>query len=210
MSIDLIRLPSHDAEKFSKVRHKVAPDFRRHSESIEDRGQMLRRRSLLVTANLPSRPVQQTQIISNRHWQKTFVAATLALCMSPWPRFADPLEWGTSVPHCKFAAPRTPVFGSCHLLALPPVVMANVVKFEFGRLHRLPIFDTPHRTQHQPPPSPFRITRSGHHIRPRSQHQINMIRQDRLTQQIYAEVPSLMHNGHHYRLRRLYLRCRSA
>jgi len=86
MAIDLIRLASHDAEKFSKVRHKVAPDFRRHSESIEDRGQVLRRRSLLVTANLPCRPVQQTQIISNRHRQKTFVAATVPFVMTAWPR----------------------------------------------------------------------------------------------------------------------------
>jgi len=90
MAIDLIRLASQDAEKFSKVRHKVASDFRRHSESIEDRGQVLRRRSLLVTANLPCRPVQQTQIFSNRHRQKTFVAAMLALCMSAWPLFANP------------------------------------------------------------------------------------------------------------------------
>jgi len=72
-------------------------------------------------------------------------------------------------------------------------VMANVVKFEFGWLHRLPILVTPHRAQHQPPPSHFRITPFGHHIRSRSQDQVNMIRQDRLTQQIDAEVPSLMH-----------------
>jgi len=90
MAIDLIRLASHDAEKFSKVRHKVAPDFQRHSESIEDRGKMLWRRSLPVTANLPCRPVQKSPIIGNRHRQKSFVAATVAFVMTAWPRFAAP------------------------------------------------------------------------------------------------------------------------
>ena len=36
MAIELIRLARHDAEQFSEVIHKVAPDFRRHAESIEN------------------------------------------------------------------------------------------------------------------------------------------------------------------------------
>ena len=51
-----MRLTSHDAKQLSEPRHKVIPEFSRYSQSIKDRSQMLRCRSLLVAANLPSRP----------------------------------------------------------------------------------------------------------------------------------------------------------
>ena len=95
MAINLSWLASHETEQFSETCHMVAPDFGRHSESIENRSQMLRSqmlrsRALLVASNLPSRPVQQTQIIGDRHRQKSLVAATLALSMTAWPRLAAP------------------------------------------------------------------------------------------------------------------------
>ena len=88
MAVDLLRLASHQAEQSSEMRYEVAPHFRRHSQPIENRSQMLRRRALLVAANLASRPVQQTQIIGDRHRQKSLVAAPLDLNMTAWPRLA--------------------------------------------------------------------------------------------------------------------------
>ena len=77
MTIDLIRLARHDTEQLAEVLHKMTPNVRRHSQSTKERSQMLWRRPAFVTANLPSRPVQQIQIIRSRHRQKSLVAATL-------------------------------------------------------------------------------------------------------------------------------------
>ena len=85
MAIDLIRLARHDAEQLAEVLHKMAPDVRRHAQSIKERSQMLWRRPAFVTANLPSRPVPQIQIIRRRHRQKSLVAATLASLVNAGP-----------------------------------------------------------------------------------------------------------------------------
>ena len=49
MSIDLIWLARHDTEQFAEVLHKMAPNVRRHAQTIKERSQMLRRRSALST-----------------------------------------------------------------------------------------------------------------------------------------------------------------
>ena len=55
------------------------------------------------------------------------------------------------------------------------------------------MFIPPHRAQHQPPPSYLSVIPLFHHIRPRSQNEVNVIRHDRLTQQVDPEVFRLKH-----------------
>ena len=63
MFVDSLRLTSHYAEQSAEILHKPTPDLRRDSQAIEQRSKLFRRRTALARSSLPSRPVQQGQVL---------------------------------------------------------------------------------------------------------------------------------------------------
>ena len=63
MFVDSLRLPGNDAEQTTEIFHKPTPDLRRDPQAIEQRSKLFRRRTQLARSSLPSRPVQQGQVL---------------------------------------------------------------------------------------------------------------------------------------------------
>ena len=63
MLVDSLRLTGDHAEQFAEILHETTPDLRRNCQSVKQRSKLLRCRTSLTRTSLPSRPVQQAQII---------------------------------------------------------------------------------------------------------------------------------------------------
>ena len=84
MFVDSLRLAGHYAEQSAEILHEPTPDLRRDPQAIDQRSKLFRRRTSLARSSLPSRPVQQGQVLRSRDRQKTFVTAPSALLIQTW------------------------------------------------------------------------------------------------------------------------------
>lgn len=75
MFVNSLRLPGHHAEQSAEILHKTTPDLCRDAKAIKQRSKLLRCGSSLSRTSLPSRPVQQAQVLRRRYRQKSLVTA---------------------------------------------------------------------------------------------------------------------------------------
>jgi hypothetical protein len=85
MFVNILRPPGNQAKQPAKILHQTTPHLRRDAQTIGNRSKVLWRGALLARNGLPSRSVEQAQIIGRRHRQETLVATTLIafICTRP-------------------------------------------------------------------------------------------------------------------------------
>ena len=79
MAINSCWLAGHHTEQPTEVANQLLPRLCRNSQSLKQTRKLFRCRTRLVRSNLTSCPVQQREILSSRHRQKTLVAAPSTL-----------------------------------------------------------------------------------------------------------------------------------
>jgi len=76
--IDALRTTGHTAKQSPKIAHEFAPARRIQTQPGQDGRQTARGAAPFARNNLPGRPIQQFQVVLDRHWQKSLVTAPLA------------------------------------------------------------------------------------------------------------------------------------
>ena len=76
--IDALRTTGHTAKQPTEVAFQLAPARRIQTQPGQDGRQAARCTAPFARNNLPGRPIQQFQVVLDRHWQKSLVTAPLA------------------------------------------------------------------------------------------------------------------------------------
>ena len=76
--VNRCRSASYQTEERAEVSDQLAPHIRLEAQTLENRGLVGRCDATLAGYRLPSGPVEQRQIIFDRHIEKAIVAATIA------------------------------------------------------------------------------------------------------------------------------------
>ena len=87
VAIDVVGPAGHKAEELAKAADQIAPDIGLDLEALDDRRRIVRRGATFASGELSSRPVEQLQVCSQRHCQKSFVTGAIGCRARPRAQF---------------------------------------------------------------------------------------------------------------------------